>query len=139
MRVYTVAMGLDYNVATVDTMLDARTPLALGGQTIHDYDKDNAMLPLWEVFTHSSNIGSARLAMMVGPAGMDRYFRSFGLFKAAPSELAESARPIAPRRMSDNVVASMAFGHAISVSPLALATGMSAILNGGIYRPLTLK
>jgi len=138
-KVFTLAMGLDAGVADVNTMLDARTPLALGGQTIHDYDKDNAMLPLWEVFTHSSNIGAARLGMMVGPQGMDRYFRSFGLFKAAPSELAESARPIAPRKLTDNVVASMSFGHAISVSPLAVATGMSAILNGGVYRPLTLK
>jgi cell division protein FtsI (penicillin-binding protein 3) len=138
-KVFTLAMGLDAGVANVNTMLDARTPLALGGQTIHDYDKDNAMLPLWEVFTHSSNIGAARLGMMVGPEGMDRYFRSFGLFKAAPSELAESARPIAPRKLNDNVVASMSFGHAISVSPLAVATGMSAILNGGVYRPLTLK
>ena len=33
----------------------------------------------------------------------------------------------------------MSFGHSISVSPLAIATGMSAILNGGVYRPLTLK
>jgi len=41
--------------------------------------------------------------------------------------------------MTNNVVASMAFGHAISVSPLALATGMSAVLNGGVYRPLTLR
>ena len=32
----------------------------------------------------------------------------------------------------------MSFGHAISISPLAIATGMSAILNGGVYRPLTL-
>jgi cell division protein FtsI (penicillin-binding protein 3) len=70
---------------------------------------------------------------------MERYFRSFGLWDKAPSELLESARPITPRRMSDNTVASMAFGHAISVSPLALATGMSAILNGGEYRPLTLR
>lgn len=137
-KVFTLAMGLDAGVATVDTMLDARTPLALGGQTIHDYDKDNAMLPLWEVFTHSSNIGSARLAMMAGPDRMDHYFRSFGLFNAAPSELVESARPITPKKMSSNVVASMAFGHAISVSPLSLTAGMSAILNGGVYRPLTL-
>jgi cell division protein FtsI (penicillin-binding protein 3) len=33
----------------------------------------------------------------------------------------------------------MSFGHAISVTPLAIATGMSAILNGGVWRPLTLK
>ena len=138
-KVFTLAMGIDSGVANVNTMLDARTPLALGGQTIHDYDKDNAMLPLWEVFTHSSNIGSARLGLMCGAGRMDHYFRSFGLFAAAPSELAESTRPIINTRLSENVVASMSFGHAISVTPLAIATGMSAILNGGVYRPLTIR
>ena len=138
-KVFTLAMGLDSGVAKVDTMFDARTPLALSGQTIHDYDKDNAMLPLWEVFTHSSNIGAARLGLLAGADRMNRYFRGFGLFAAAPSELLESAHPIAPRRLSDNTVASMSFGHAISVSPLAIATGMTSIFNGGTYIPLTIR
>jgi cell division protein FtsI (penicillin-binding protein 3) len=138
-KVFTLAMGLDAGVATPKTMFDARTPLALSGRTIHDYDKDNAMLPLWEVFTHSSNIGAARLGLLAGAERMQHYFRSFGLFAAAPSELAESARPIAPRRLSEDSVASMSFGHAISVSPLAVATGMTSILDGGVYRPLTIR
>jgi cell division protein FtsI (penicillin-binding protein 3) len=138
-KVFTLAMGIDSGVANVNTMFDARTPLALGGQTIHDYDKDNAMLPLWEVFTHSSNIGSARLGLMCGADRMDKYFRSFGLFAAAPSELAESARPIVNSKLTENVVASMSFGHAIALTPLSIATGMSAILNGGVYRPLTIR
>ena len=65
-KVFTLAMGLDSGVATVDTKFDVRTPLALSGQTIHDYDKGDRILPLWQVFTHSSNIGAARLGMMVG-------------------------------------------------------------------------
>ena len=138
-KVFTLAMGLDAGVATPKTMFDARTPLAMSGRTIHDYDKDNAMLPLWEVFTHSSNIGAARLGLLAGADRVRRYFGGFGLFAAAPSELMESARPIAPRQLSDTTVASMSFGHAISVSPLAVATGMSAVLNGGEYRPLSIR
>ena len=138
-KVFTLAMGLDAGVATPKTQFDARTPLVLSGRTIHDYDKDNAFLPLWEVFTHSSNIGAARLGLLAGRERMDRYFHGFGLFRAAPSELIESARPITPRRLDDNTVASMSFGQAISVTPLALATGMTSIVNGGQYRPLTIR
>ena len=138
MKVFTLAMGLDAGVATVDTMFDARTPLSLGSQTIHDDEHDNAMLPLWQVFTHSSNIGSARLGLRAGAPTMQRYFSSFGLFNAAPSELAETASPLVNRQLTPNVVASMSFGHAIAVSPLQIATGMSSVLNGGVYRPLTL-
>jgi len=138
-KVFTLAMGLDSGAATVDTKFDVHTPLVLPGQTIHDFDKGDRILPLWEVFTHSSNIGAARMALLAGADKMNDYWRRFGLFAAAPSELIESARPLTPKRLSQNIVASMAFGHAISISPLMIATGMSAILNGGIYHPLTLR
>jgi cell division protein FtsI (penicillin-binding protein 3) len=139
-KVFTLAMGLDSHSADPNTTFDVHTPLVLPGQIIHDYDKGDAVLPLWEVFTHSSNIGAARLGLRSGAANMDKYFKAFGLFAAAPSELKESARPLLPPRMtSDNSVATMAFGHSISVSPLAVATGMSAILNGGNYIPLTIR
>ena len=140
-KVFTLAMGLDSGVATLDTKFDARTPLVLAGRknAIHDFDKDNAYLPLWEVFTHSSNIGAARLGILAGKDRMDHYFRAFGLFGAAPSELAESARPIVPKELNESTIASMSFGQAISVSPLALATGMGSILNGGEYVPLTIR
>ncbi len=139
-KVFTLAMGIDAGAADPNTMFDVHTPLVLPGQTIHDYDKGDAVLPLWEVFTHSSNIGAARLGLKAGAANMDKYFRAFGLFAAAPSELKESARPLLPPRMSsDNSVATMAFGHSISVSPLAVATGMTSIFNGGNYIPLTIR
>jgi cell division protein FtsI (penicillin-binding protein 3) len=138
-KVFTLAAGIDAGVATINTVFDAKTPLQIGSQRIHDDEKDNAPLPLWEVFTHSSNIGAARLGLQLGAERMHRYFKSFGLFAAAPSELPESAKPILAAKLSDNIVASMSFGQAISVSPLAVATGMNAILNGGEYIPLTLR
>ena len=137
-KVFTLAAGLDTGIANINTIIDARSPLVIGNQRIHDDEKDNAPIPLWEVFTHSSNIGAARLGLQLGPDRMRQYFKSFGLFAAAPSELPESAKPILPAKLTENTVASMAFGQAISVSPLALATGMNAILNGGEYVPLTL-
>jgi cell division protein FtsI (penicillin-binding protein 3) len=138
-KVFTLAMGLDTGLVKPDDNFDVHTPLVLPGQTIHDYDKGDRILPLWEVFTHSSNIGAARMALKVGGDHESDYWRRFGLMAAAPSELIESARPLTPKKFSDNIVATTAFGHAISISPLAIATGMTSILNGGIYRPLTVK
>jgi cell division protein FtsI (penicillin-binding protein 3) len=138
-KVFTLAMGLDAGTTRVDEVYDVHTPLMLPGQIIHDYDKGDVNLPLWEVFTHSSNIGAARMALQSGAANMDHYWHAFGLYKKAPSELIESAHPLLPAKLSMNAVATMAFGHSISVTPLMIATGMSSILNGGIYRPLTFR
>ena len=43
-----------------------------------------------------------------------------------------------PRRWSDSTLASASFGQAISVTPLQLAAAVGAVMNGGVYVPLTL-
>ncbi|MFD3262938.1 peptidoglycan D,D-transpeptidase FtsI family protein [Phenylobacterium ferrooxidans] len=138
-KVFTVAMGLDSGTATLASTFDARQPVKIGGQTIHDYHPENKIMSVADIFVHSSNIGTTKLALQAGAPTVQKYFKAFGLTRATPVELSESARPIVPRRWNENDVASTSFGHAISVSPLAVAAGMGAILNGGTYVPLTIK
>ncbi|MGZ3365950.1 MAG: peptidoglycan D,D-transpeptidase FtsI family protein [Caulobacteraceae bacterium] len=138
-KAFTLAAGLDSGVVTLNTSFDVSHPIELGGRLVHDYDKGDTTLQLWQVFTHSSNIGAAKMALMAGHDRMQDYFKRFGLFAAAPSELVESARPILPRQFSDQTLAQIAFGQGIAVSPLALATGYRSLLDGGVYSPLTIK
>ncbi|MDP3175819.1 MAG: penicillin-binding protein 2 [Phenylobacterium sp.] len=138
-KVFTMAMGLDSGSATLASTFDTRQPIKIGGQTIHDYHAENKIMSVADIFLHSSNIGTTKLALQAGSANMQRYFKKFGLLDTAPVELQESARPIIPRNWNDNTVASASFGHAMSVSPLAVAAGMGSVLNGGTYVPLTIK
>jgi len=138
-KAFTLAAGLDSGVVTLNTSFDVSHPIELGGHKVHDFDKGDTTLQLWQVFTHSSNIGAAKMALMAGPQRMQDYFRRFGLFAAAPIELPGSARPILPRQFSDQTLAQIAFGQGIAVSPLALATGYRSLLDGGVYSPLTIK
>jgi cell division protein FtsI (penicillin-binding protein 3) len=138
-KVFTVAAGLDSGAATLASTFDTRQPIKIGGQTIHDYHPENKIMTVSEIFIHSSNIGTTKLALQEGGPTLTKYFKRFGLFQAAPVELQESTRPILPRTWTENAVASASFGHAISVSPLAVAAGMGAVLNGGTYIPLTVR
>ena len=138
-KVFTMATALDTGAASLQTTIDASQPLRLGSRAIHDDHAENRVMTLKDVFIHSSNIGTAKLALAMGRDTMVRYFDAFGLTRPAEVELAESTHPIVPRTWSDDTVASVAFGQAISVTPLQLAAGMGAILNGGTYVPLTLK
>jgi cell division protein FtsI (penicillin-binding protein 3) len=134
---FTVAAGLDSGVATPMSTFDARQPFQLGYRTIHDYHATHKILTLVEVFQHSSNIGTARLAEQIGPKRLEQYFKAFGLTQPAKVELLESARPLAPKVWDDDAIASTSFGHGINVSPLALARAYSGLLNGGKLLPLT--
>jgi cell division protein FtsI (penicillin-binding protein 3) len=138
-KAFTLAAGLDSGTVTMNTTFDVSHPIELGGALVHDFDKGDTTLQLWQVFTHSSNIGAAKTALMIGSQRMQDYFRSFGLFAAAPGELPGSARPLLPRQFNDQTLGQIAFGQGIAVSPLALATGYRALLDGGVYSPLTIK
>ncbi|OYX04312.1 MAG: penicillin-binding protein [Caulobacter vibrioides] len=138
-KIFTFAMGLDAGVANVRTTFDASVPLKIGSRAIHDYHAENKVMSLEDIFIHSSNIGTAKLALSAGQEKLARYFRAFGLLEPAKVELAESARPITPRRWDPDTVASASFGAAISVSPLAVAAATGAIMNGGTYVPLTIE
>lgn len=135
---FTVAIGLDTGVATPESTFDARTPYKLGYRTITDYHAARKILTLVEVFQHSSNIGTAKLAESVGPQRMQRYFDGLGLTRPAKVELVETARPLTPKVWNEDAVASTSFGHGINVTPLALARAYGAVLNGGKLIPLTI-
>jgi len=136
---FTVAIGLDSGVATPTSTFDARQPYHLGYRVIHDHDATSRILSLVEVFQHSSNIGTAKLAESIGPQRMGQYFKGLGLTTPAKVELLESARPLTPKVWNDDAVASTSFGHGINVSPLALARAYGAVLNGGKLIPLTIR
>lgn len=138
-KAFTVAIGLDTHVASPDSTFDTSTPLKMGYRTIHDFHGTNRVLTLREVFNHSSNIGTAKLALAIGPSRMARYFAELGLTKRAKVELLESTRPLTPKKWDEDDMASVSFGHGINVSPLALAQAMGALLNGGRVLPLTIR
>ncbi len=136
---FTVAMGLDSGVATPASTFDARSDFHLGYRVIHDYHATRKILTLVEVFQHSSNIGTAKLAEAVGVQRLSTYFKAFGLTSPAKVELVETARPLTPKVWNEDAVASTSFGHGMNVSPLALVRAYSGILNGGELLPLTIR
>jgi len=138
-KTFTVAAGLDTGRADMNTMFDASKAFMIGNRRITDFHATNQVLTLEEVFLHSSNIGTSRLAVEMGPSVMRDYFGRFGLLDPAPIELKESARPRRPGKWDDSTLASLSFGYGIMITPLQMTAAMNALTNGGLYRPLTLR
>ncbi len=138
-KTFTIAAAVDTGRADMNTMLDASAAYMVGKRRITDFHATNRVLSLEEVYLHSSNIGTSRLAVGMGGNVMRDYLTRFGLLEAAPIELKESARPIRPRDWSDSTLASLSFGYGVSITPAQMAAAMNALANGGQYRPLTLR
>jgi cell division protein FtsI (penicillin-binding protein 3) len=131
-KAFTIAMGLDTNTMTLNTMFDATKPLHIGGFTIHDFHGTRRFLSPKEVFVHSSNIGAARMADAVGIDGHKAFLERLGLLTRMTTELPEVATPSQPRVWKKINSMTIAFGHGVATTPLQTAVAGAALVNGGL-------
>ncbi len=138
-KAFTVAMALDAGVASLQSRYDTTRPLRVARFTIRDFYAKKRWLSVREVFIYSSNIGAAKIALDIGNERQQHYLRALGMLTRAPLELPEVGAPIVPRQWRDITTMTVGFGHGLAVSPLQLAGGIGALVNGGVRVPLTLR
>lgn len=136
-KAFTLAMELDSGRADLNSLWDARGPLHYGKFTIHDDEPKGRFLNMKEVFTFSSNVGAARMALSQGVEAHKAFLRKMGQMDRLRTELPESASPILPKRWSELNTVTIAFGHGIAVAPLQAVMGIDALVNGGYLIPPT--
>ena len=139
-KALTTAMAIEYNKVNINSPVDARGALHFGRFTIHDYHGTNRILSVTEVFQHSSNIGTARMALMVGVNGHKEFLRRMGQLDRMVTELPENAAPIVPKNWGELNTMTIAFGHGLAVAPLQAMMAVAALANGGyLTKPTFLK
>ncbi len=131
-KIFNTAIALESGTASLASRYDATKPLRVGGHRIDDYHGEYRHMAVWEIFKHSSNIGSARMALAFGDATQRDYLARFGLMTAPAFELKEITRPLLPPRWRKSSTMTVSFGHGMSVSPLQLTTAVAAMVNGGM-------
>jgi cell division protein FtsI (penicillin-binding protein 3) len=136
-KAFTLAMALDTGKYDLNSLWDARAPLHYGRFAIHDDEPKGRFLNMKEVFTFSSNIGAARIALAQGVEAHKAFLRKMGQMDRLRTELPESAAPIVPRKWGELNTITIAFGHGIAVAPLQAVMGIDALVNGGWLIPPT--
>jgi cell division protein FtsI (penicillin-binding protein 3) len=137
-KIFTTAMALDAGTVTLGGGYDATDPIRVARFVIRDYLAKKRWLSVPEIFMYSSNIGTVKMAMDVGIAAHRNFLSNLGMMKPVRIELSETGSPLSPNRWRKINTMTISFGHGLAVSPLHLVAGVSAIVNGGIYRSPTL-
>lgn len=105
---------------------------AYGGRILKDHHGYGNM-DVHEILVKSSNIGSAKMALMMGGDKFYEYVRRFGFGERLgielPGEIPGLVHP--PARWDKLTITRMPMGHSIAVTPLQITMAMSVIANGG--------
>ncbi|HEY6816214.1 MAG TPA: penicillin-binding protein 2 [Croceibacterium sp.] len=136
----TVAAAIDAGTITDLSRRYGATPFPVAGFTIRDSHPLGASLNVPEMLIHSSNVVTAHVVDDLGPARLKQVMADLGMNERPYIELPARGFPIWasgdwPRLRAMTV----GYGHGIAVTPLHLASAYATMVNGGIWRPATLK
>jgi len=137
----TVAAALDAGTVTsLGKRYQSSRPLQIGRFQIRDSHVMGDSLNVPQALIHSSNIVTAQIADELGSERMRAIMMSLGMHERPYIELPARGLPIWPDGKWPRLrTMTVSYGHGIAVTPMHLASAYAALVNGGIWRPATLK
>ncbi|MGR3551370.1 peptidoglycan D,D-transpeptidase FtsI family protein [Pseudooceanicola sp.] len=132
-KIFAAAQAIDLGLVKPETIVDIKGPIRWGRHSIRDFHNYGKELSVADIIIKSSNIGSARLAEMIGNDLQKQFLGQLGLFEPTPVEMVEapSGQPLVQKNWTDLTAMTVSYGHGISVSPLHLAAAYATIANDG--------
>ncbi len=140
MKPFTVAMALEAGAIKADTLIDTEDGvMQVGGSRIRD-TKKLGEITVSDVIKKSSNIGSAKVAMMMRPRDLYNTYVDLGFGQKNKLTLKGEQRGILANRKKWRPIehATMSYGYGLSVNTLQLARSYLALANEGVLLPVSL-
>ena len=141
-KIVVASAALSERVVSPKTLIYCENgSFSYGGRILRDHHGYGQM-NVHDILMKSSNIGSAKMALMMGDQKFYEYVRRFGFGErtgvALPGEISGLVHP--PARWDRLTITRMPMGQSVAVTPLQLVMGMSVIANGGkLMRPQIVK
>ncbi len=140
MKPFTIAMALDEGVVSADTKIDTDPGYFYIGRNRINDTSNHGEITVAEVIQMSSNIGSAKIAMMMESRDLYDTYRALGFGETNKLKLQGEQKGILVKRKKWKPIehATLAYGYGLSVNTLQLARAYQALANDGVMLPVSL-
>ncbi len=140
-KAFTVANALNSGKYFPHTVVNTNPGvLKVDGHNIYDdKHRNNGVLTVKGVLEKSSNIGVAKMTLSLPSDSLLKLLRSVGFGQSTQSGFPGEAVGVLPDNLKwrQFVLATLAFGYSISVTPLQIANAYAVIASQGLLRPVT--
>lgn len=133
LKVVIAAAALEEKIMEPETLIyGGEGQMSVAGTIVHDPAKSGWMT-FQEAFAQSSNVGSIKVAVELGPSRIYKYLQDFGFGEKTGIDLPGESSGILrePSKWSGRSLSSLAMGQEIAVTPIQMVAAMSIVANGG--------
>ena len=130
-KTFTIAAGLENKLINPNTVFkNLESSITCDKYTISEHDKLPKNLSTEQILIQSSNIGAVRIAQKIGVKKYSDFLNSLELLSTISFDLEEIGTPL-PFNWGKCKLATSAYGHGITTTPLQLARAYAILGNGG--------
>lgn len=133
-KIFLVASAIEEKVIRAGDSFDCENgSYGIGGRIIHDTHK-YGNLSIAQILKYSSNIGAAKIGTRLGQEKLHQALSKFGFGEKSGIDLpGETGGVLRSKGQWFGVdLATISFGQGVTATALQLATGVSAVANGGL-------
>lgn len=137
-----VAAALNEGIVSLQDPFDCENGIFFyAGKPLRD-DHQFDVLTVEKIIAKSSNIGAAKIGILLGKDRLYRYVRDFGFGEETGIGLEGEQRGIfrEPKKWNGLSITRIPMGHEVACTPLQMVMAMAAVANGGVLmQPMILS
>jgi cell division protein FtsI (penicillin-binding protein 3) len=134
-KAFTVAAALEEKLVTPTSEFTLAPTIQVADRTIEEsHPRGTENMTVGQILAHSSNVGSVTIGLEVGAEKFDRWIRRFGFGRPTGVQLPgeEQGLLLDLDEYSGSTMGNLPIGQGLSVTPMQMVAGYSAIANGGV-------
>jgi len=138
-KAFTVAGALEERLIQPGTRFDLPPTLQVADRKIKEaHDRGYISLSVGQILAQSSNIGTVKIGIRLGPQRFDKWVRRFGFGRPTGVEMPGEQQGIVPgwRQYSGSSIGNLPIGQGLAVTPMQMAAAYQGIAMRGVsHRP----
>lgn len=132
MKSFVIAAALEEKaIKPEDTFFCENGAWTIGRYTINDTHQHGWLAPKG-ILQHSSNIGAAKVAQVLGREKMVSYYHAFGFAERTGLSLPGEGKGVIPFPKAEVSLATQAFGQGMTATAVQVAAAYGALANDGV-------
>ena len=137
-KAFTVAAALEDKLVTPTSTYTLQPTIEVADRVIEEsHARGTETMSVAEILAHSSNVGAVTIGLQLGDRRFSRWIDRFGFGRSTgvgfPGEEQGLVLPL--DEYSGSTMGNLPIGQGISVTPMQMVAGYTAIANGGMLKP----
>jgi cell division protein FtsI/penicillin-binding protein 2 len=137
-KAFTVAAALEEKLVTPTTEFTLEPTIQVADRTIEEsHERGTENFSVARILAESSNVGAVTIGLKVGAEKFSKWIERFGFGKPTGVQYPAEEQGLVPQldEYSGSTIGNLPIGQGLSVTPMQMVAGYTAIANGGMLKP----